>query len=92
MMRECVVEADFTDLDGLPRKLRLMACVGPLVQVNLPCRAALVLARRLEAGPQVVVRERGPGLVGWGLMAAVYLGLAAAAGIETIVLILTGGL
>jgi len=30
--------------------------------------------------------------VGWRLMAAVYLGLAAAAGIETIVLILTGGL
>ena len=91
MMRDCVVEADFTDLDGLPRKLRLMACVGPLVQVNLPCRAALVLARRLEAGPQVVVRERGPGLVGWGLMAGAFW-LGAVAGIGTIVLILTGGL
>jgi len=28
MMRDCVVEADFTDLDGLPRKLRLMAGCG----------------------------------------------------------------
>lgn len=81
MMRDCVVEADFTDLDGLPRKLRLMACVGPLVQVNLPCRAALVLARRLEAGSRVVVVERPPLLPPLALMAgAFWLGAVAATG------------
>ncbi|MDP3960300.1 MAG: hypothetical protein Q8Q26_09645 [Pseudorhodobacter sp.] len=86
MMRDCVVETDFTDLEGLPRKLRLMACVGPVVQVNLPCRAALVLARRLEAGSRVVVVERPPLLsplrYGWGLMAgAFWLGAVAATGL-----------
>jgi hypothetical protein len=42
--------ADFQGIDDLPRHLRTCAAMQPEVQVILPARVALQLARRIEAG------------------------------------------
>lgn len=42
--------ADFKGIDDLPRHLRTCAAMMPEVQVILPARVALQLARRIEAG------------------------------------------
>ncbi len=44
---------DFDGIDDLPRHLRTCAAMQPEVQVILPAKVALQLARRIEAGRAV---------------------------------------